>query len=238
MVDQLWMWIIGEDTLVTCFPGHLGAEIDRDASDAYIRIRTRLKCSNLESVFELVLVVLEETLMGLWDRSTAKGKPDVMMIFRQAVGNLADRQEGELQSEINDIIQELEIMIAITSDQLKVLAQFKGKVEQKSELEGLKTAAQSTSQRITDLLAFKQQQAISVQARQTVQQGEEAVRQARSLPIFTFVTILFLPLSFVSSVFGMNNAQFGANWSLGDQFILMFPISFGIIIMTGYLGFS
>ncbi|KAK1723885.1 uncharacterized protein BDZ83DRAFT_371670 [Colletotrichum acutatum] len=51
--------------------------------------------------------------------------------------------------------------------------------------------------------------------------------------IFTIVTIIFLPLSFMSSVFGMNNRDIGdTNMSFGDQASWMFPISASVIFIS------
>ncbi|KAK1980532.1 hypothetical protein LZ30DRAFT_823678 [Colletotrichum cereale] len=51
--------------------------------------------------------------------------------------------------------------------------------------------------------------------------------------IFTIVTIIFLPLSFMSSVFGMNNKDIGdTNMSFGDQAAYMFPISASVILVS------
>jgi Mg2+ and Co2+ transporter CorA len=47
-------------------------------------------------------------------------------------------------------------------------------------------------------------QAGVVEARESVKQGEESLRQGRSIMLFTIVTIIFLPLSFFTGVFGMN----------------------------------
>jgi hypothetical protein len=81
---------------------------------------------------------------------------------------------------------------------------------------------------LKDLLALKQQQAGVVEAREAVKQGEETLRQGRSIMLFTIVTIVFvsfhpltprrriklylrqeltgvqLPLSFFTGIFGMN----------------------------------
>lgn len=81
---------------------------------------------------------------------------------------------------------------------------------------------------VNDLLSFKQQQASVVQAWESVRQAEESVSQGRAVMMFTIVTIVFvcfplphanrmvfantllpqLPLSFISSIFGMNNKEF------------------------------
>ncbi|KAK0638992.1 hypothetical protein B0T16DRAFT_235601 [Cercophora newfieldiana] len=103
------------------------------------------------------------------------------------------------------------------------------------ELEGLRESAKSTAQSVNDLLSLKQQQASVVQAWESVNQAEEAVRQGRSIMMFTIITIVFLPLSFMSSIFGMNNVDFEDDkntWTLSEQLRLMFPISIGIMAVS------
>ncbi|KAK8001125.1 hypothetical protein PG991_013347 [Apiospora marii] len=87
------------------------------------------------------------------------------------------------------------------------------------ELEELRRSAQSTSDSIKDLLALKQQQASVVQAWQAAQQTEETVAQGRSIMMFTVVTIVFAPLSFMTSVFGMNAMEFSSenSWRILDE---------------------
>jgi Mg2+ and Co2+ transporter CorA len=76
---------------------------------------------------------------------------------------------------------------------------------------------------VNDLLSLKQQQASVLQTFESVRQAEETTRQGRAIVVFTIITIIFMPLSFVSSLFGMNNIEFGAQTTLTlrDQFRLM-----------------
>ena len=76
---------------------------------------------------------------------------------------------------------------------------------------------------VNELLSLKQQQASVVQAYESVRQAEETVRQGRAIMVFTIFTIIFLPLSFMSSVFSMNNVEFGdgTTFTLQGQFQLM-----------------
>ncbi|KAM7210680.1 hypothetical protein V8F06_013941 [Rhypophila decipiens] len=109
------------------------------------------------------------------------------------------------------------------------------------ELEGLRKAAESTAQSVNDLLSLKQQQASVVQAWESAKQAEEAVRQGRSIMMFTIVTVVFLPLSFMTSFFGMNNIEFGSDgtsWTMGAQTKLIVLVSFGIVLMSVILAFS
>ncbi|KAK4167456.1 hypothetical protein QBC43DRAFT_142137 [Cladorrhinum sp. PSN259] len=110
------------------------------------------------------------------------------------------------------------------------------------ELEGLKKGAESTAKSVNDLLQLKQQQASVVQAWESVKQAEEAVRQGRAIMMFTVMTIIFLPMSFISSIFGMNNREFGGEgnpWSVKDQVLLyILPISFVVILISVTIAFS
>lgn len=87
-----------------------------------------------------------------------------------------------------------------------------------------------THRKVHELLSLKQQQASVVQqeasvaqARQASRQAEASVRQGRSIMVFTIITIVFLPLSFIASVFGMNNVEFGTSTtiSLVEEFKFM-----------------
>ncbi|KAK0667680.1 hypothetical protein QBC41DRAFT_323498 [Cercophora samala] len=109
------------------------------------------------------------------------------------------------------------------------------------EIEGLKKGAESTAQSVNDLLSLKQQQASVVQAWESVKQAEEAVRQGRAIMMFTVITIIFLPLSFIASIFGMNNYEFGGQdnpWSVYEQLKYILPISFGVIFLSVVIAFS
>ncbi|KUI66265.1 hypothetical protein VM1G_02448 [Cytospora mali] len=109
-----------------------------------------------------------------------------------------------------------------------------------NELSGLRRSAETTSKSLDDLLALKQQQASVVQAWQSVEQAEEAMKQGRSIMIFTVITIVFLPLAFMSSIFGMNNPEIagGGPMSLGKQLRLMFGVSAGIIFLVLVFAYS
>ncbi|KAI0391546.1 hypothetical protein F5Y17DRAFT_460726 [Xylariaceae sp. FL0594] len=107
------------------------------------------------------------------------------------------------------------------------------------ELEALRRSAKNAAEAVQHLLDMKQQQASLVQAWQAVKQSEESIKQSRSIMVFTLATIVFLPLSFLSSVFGMNNKQFGGNtWDVGDQFLYIFLLSLGVIFISLLFAYS
>jgi hypothetical protein len=58
--------------------------------------------------------------------------------------------------------------------------------------------------------------------------------------LFTVIAIVFLPLSFCTSLFGMNSKEFsdGSTLTLKQQFSYMFPISAAIVIISFTMAFS
>ncbi|TRX96019.1 hypothetical protein FHL15_003161 [Xylaria flabelliformis] len=107
------------------------------------------------------------------------------------------------------------------------------------DLESLRKTAKNTADDVLHLLTMKQQQASVVQAWQAVKQSDETIKQGRSIMVFTLATIVFLPLSFLTSVFGMNNHEFGDNnWSLREQLIYIFSISAGVVLISLFFAFS
>jgi hypothetical protein len=93
---------------------------------------------------------------------------------------------------------------------------------------------------LKDLLTLKQQQAGVIEAREAVKQAQLTLKQGQSIMIFTVVTIIFLPLSFIASVFGMNAREFttDSHLPLSMEFKLMFPVSAAIIVTSFLFAFS
>ncbi|KAH9206745.1 hypothetical protein DL95DRAFT_486120 [Leptodontidium sp. 2 PMI_412] len=113
---------------------------------------------------------------------------------------------------------------------------IKGRIR---ELTTLEEAAKGTSAALKDLLTLKQQQSGIFEAREAVKQATETLKQGRSIMLFTVVTIIFLPLSFISSIFGMNTKEFNDGlMNLREQFSYMFPISIAIICTSFIMAFS
>ncbi|TGO77906.1 hypothetical protein BELL_0086g00120 [Botrytis elliptica] len=94
-----------------------------------------------------------------------------------------------------------------------------------SELQQLEDSAREISEQLRDLLTLKQQQASIIEATASLDLADESVHQGRSIMIFTIITIIFLPLSFMSSIFGMNAVEFTGSsnsvMGIGEQFEFM-----------------
>ncbi|KAH8676422.1 hypothetical protein BGZ60DRAFT_258152 [Tricladium varicosporioides] len=97
----------------------------------------------------------------------------------------------------------------------------------RGKLQELEEHTVMIADQLKDLLSLKQQQASIIEAKYALKRADESVIQGRSIMLFTIVTIVFLPLSFMSSVFGMNASDFddphgnGNKMSLRDQFRLL-----------------
>jgi hypothetical protein len=86
---------------------------------------------------------------------------------------------------------------------------------------------------------LKQQQAGVIEAREAVKQATETFKQGRSIMLFTVIAIIFLPLSFCTSLFGMNAAEFNdGHLTIKSELSYMIPISVGTIIISFLLAFS
>ncbi|KAF3759987.1 hypothetical protein M406DRAFT_358672 [Cryphonectria parasitica EP155] len=94
------------------------------------------------------------------------------------------------------------------------------------EIEEMERAARRTSDDLKEILALKQQQASIIEAKLALTRSDESIRQGQAVMAFTIMTVIFLPLGFFTSFFGMNNSLTGADWmTLGQQCLYMFPLS-------------
>lgn len=73
MVDQLWMWVLDEHTIITSFPRRYGSN-KHDLSGVHRSIRDRLKSfrkNQVRSVYDLALIILDECSNTFFDRTRA-----------------------------------------------------------------------------------------------------------------------------------------------------------------------
>jgi hypothetical protein len=96
MVDQLWMWVLDEKTIITCFPKRYGAN-KQDYSGVHKSIRTRLESLSpypIRTVFELALIILDECTKTFFDRTKSPDRqPQVIDEFSKAIGNIVSTTE-------------------------------------------------------------------------------------------------------------------------------------------------
>ncbi|KAL2838029.1 hypothetical protein BJY01DRAFT_220329 [Aspergillus pseudoustus] len=173
------------------------------------------------------------------------------------VDNLLDiGQETDLLSEAKDIRDELNMIRTVLQHQQHVLDDFQEvmfdiwKKEQWSQLEVKKRfkdqqrtidmhlkdidrmdkQAERIYSSITDLLDLKQKHANAFEARFARDQAAGTARQGKILMVFTIVTIVFLPLSFITSIFTIQLPEFDNRLDLAYVAKYTFGIGFGISI--------
>lgn len=77
MVDQLWMWILDKQTIITAFPRRYGVN-KQDPSGIHKSIRSRLKNlrqGHIKTVFDLALIILDECSNMFFDRTKTAVRP-------------------------------------------------------------------------------------------------------------------------------------------------------------------
>lgn len=164
-------------------------------------------------------------------------------------------QETNLLAETKDIRDELNMIRTVLEHQNNVLldfqevvcetyqgqhrSQFEVKKRFKDQqrmidmhlkdIERMDKQAERIYHSITDLLDLKQKHANAFEARFARDQAAGTARQSKTIMVFTIVTIVFLPLSFIASIFTINLKEF-ENLNLGYVAKFTFGIGFAISI--------
>ena len=94
MVDQLWLWVLDSKTLITAFPMQYGFR-KNEPSDVHKAIRTRVhgaRPGQIESVFDLGLIVIDECANRVFDRIGWSGSsseaPPLVEVFTKAISDV------------------------------------------------------------------------------------------------------------------------------------------------------
>lgn len=164
-------------------------------------------------------------------------------------------EETDLLAETKDIRDELNMIRTVLEHQKHVLSDFQEviceiyhgqhrsqydvkkrfKDQQRmidmhlKDLDRMDKQAERIYHSITDLLDLKQKHANAFEARFARDQAAGTTRQSKTIMVFTIVTIIFLPLSFIASIFTINLKQF-ENLNLNYVAKYTFGIGFAISI--------
>ena len=94
MVDQLWLWVLDNSTLVTAFPTQYGFR-KNEPSDVHKAIRTRVngaRPGQVKSVFDLGLMVIDECANRVFNRigwsGSASEVPPLVEVFTKAISDV------------------------------------------------------------------------------------------------------------------------------------------------------
>jgi Mg2+ and Co2+ transporter CorA len=171
-------------------------------------------------------------------------------------------QETDLLAETKDIRDELNMISKVFEDQQQVLQDLESAIcdifleEQQSQrevkkrfrdqlktidthlkdIERMDKQAERIYSSITDMLDLKQKHANAFEARFARDQAAGTAKQSRTIMVFTIVTIVFLPLSFIAAFFAINIEEFPratdgtSSLPLGYVSKYMFGIGFAVSI--------
>ncbi|KAJ5131230.1 uncharacterized protein N7515_007269 [Penicillium bovifimosum] len=179
-------------------------------------------------------------------------------------------QETDLLAETKDIRDELNMIRTVLEHQTNVLMDFQDVVceiyqgQHRSQYEVKKRfkdqqrmidmhlkdidrmdkQAERIYHSITDLLDLKQKHANAFEARFARDQAAGTTRQSKTIMVFTIVTIVFLPLSFIASIFTINLKEFEnlklnyvAKYTFGIGFAISIPLVWVALTVDDIGGF-
>ena len=301
MVDQLWLWIMDNQTVITFFAakekeendnglsreGDLRGEIYQDINGdfanqcadpfdfAALAVMHAVKAMFGEGVTDRnlqVFRIFEEYISILTEQQTSSFK-----YFRNnhrwekakdinAAHHIDNRRDLDALLELRDIEDELNTIDKLIKEQNACVmemrlnynyltSQNKGLngfeflhntiqilKDHQDQVDGMLKSARAAQKAFKELLDMKQKQANIVEAHLAREQNEVTAEQSRSVMIFTVFTIIFLPLSFFASVFGINSKEWSSppnNYpELKNIFTYMVVISLVVIIIALLVAFN
>ena len=302
MVDQLWLWIMDNQTVITFFAAKEKEENDNGLSregdlrgDIYQDINGDF-ANQCADPFDFAALAVMHAVNAMFGDSVKNGDLQVFRIFEEYISILTEQQTSSFKGfrndhrgekakdikaeqhidnredldallELHDIEDELNTIDRLIKEQqtcvtdmevqyrslalqeekgvnglrfLHVAAQFlKDHLDQ---VDGMLKSAGAAQKAFKELLDMKQKQANIVEAHLAREQNEVAAEQSRSVMIFTVFTIIFLPLSFFASVFGINSREWSGtpnNYpTLRNIFTIMVVISLAVIMFALLVAFN
>ncbi|KAF2086603.1 hypothetical protein K490DRAFT_66386 [Saccharata proteae CBS 121410] len=301
MVDQIWCWVLGSESVVTFFSAK-----EEDGEDSALR-QGDLRTSILNDIngdprfakqcwnpFEFAALAICHAAGVLLEKVTDRDL-EVFRIFEEYISQLTERQTVSFKEfrdsqaddldddkmlrstnqkdlsallELCDVEDELSTIQKLFNEQRTALRQMIRSFEEidhkhrQYELGRSIVWLEETHDRIAgyreqvdmmidncriaqkdyqNLLDMKQKQANVDEAWLARRANKVAATQGRAVMIFTIFTIIFLPLSFFTSLFGMNAREWSGtpkNLSLSTIFILMASISVVVIVVALLIAFN
>ncbi|KAL8865736.1 MAG: hypothetical protein Q9198_009184 [Flavoplaca austrocitrina] len=190
-------------------------------------------------------MVMERLARGVF----GTGSVDVINILEECLEQLALRVEKHssrrLLQKLNAFEEEVDIVSDVLLQQIKVLSEFRDcldpvkfkrpttarKMRYEFEKQGIERILVHINEQLRHCKELRER--AKVLAVQNVQLVETfADDNSRALFVFTFITVLFLPLSFVAGFFGMNLDGIADTESRVTLFwYTALPLTAGILIM-------
>jgi Mg2+ and Co2+ transporter CorA len=187
-----------------------------------------------------VIVQLTEMLRTMDEQRNIQYSFEIMTL-RGRHSSLTDQRPGLVRLEPDADVPDPPKPYLHT-DAIAWLAEAKMRVEQYSwQSKDMQKRCESVQEAYKLLLDMKQKQANIAEASLSRMSAQVASEQNRAIMIFTVFTIIFLPLSFFTSVFGMNTREWtGSSDNLGlhEIFLIAGCVSATVIIGALLLAFN
>ncbi|KAI1611946.1 hypothetical protein EDD36DRAFT_270435 [Exophiala viscosa] len=111
------------------------------------------------------------------------------------------------------------------------------------DLQRMARQAKSVNDNLTQVLDLKQKHANAVEASLQRKQAQESARQGRTIMVFTIVTIVFLPLSFLASFFALNVIEFprpadSGGGELHLRWVIKYILGIGLAVSVPLIGLA
>lgn len=103
----------------------------------------------------------------------------------------------------------------------------------KRDIDAMDQQAERLYKSLTDLLDLKQKHSNALEARFASEQALAAAREGQTIMVFTIVTIIFMPMSFISSYFGINIDSFSD--SLSGSYVATWTFGGGMAISVVFI---
>ncbi|KAI3317993.1 hypothetical protein HD806DRAFT_352247 [Xylariaceae sp. AK1471] len=253
VVKQLWIWKFGGVVITalsgTAFRSHLISYISNcSGADDLITQILRL-CSECDR--PPYQSRLSEEIYSIFEQSiAAQDKVSIKLYedFAELINRDGDKGESseafgiskdmDCMKEIMDIKNELVMIERVLSDQASILeawTEFKGSKQQlRDKTSTLVEIANGVYERLQHLLDMKQEHATLRLAQSSERRQKEGETESKLLFVFTAVTVIFTPISFVATLFAIPSAEFphtdsDVSWTLA-QIAIAFIVSLVIVV--------
>jgi hypothetical protein len=303
MVDCLWLWIIDERTVITCFPSKETtntADNHADLRDAIYKDingdpRLATQCHTCVEFAALairhaVTVFLEqksdkdlevfrifEEYISILTENLTKAFKDFRNKHQKSFLSLDELEEIHDNSndlwcflELRDVEDELNTIKKLLVEQRRVIEEFQEVGIKEFQMVGVENILSrnaqnwlqdslrylsdyqglvdhmlhnctSAQEHFKTLLDMKQKKANVVEAALARKSADRAAQQSRAVMTFTVFTVFFLPLSFFTSLFGMNVREWSgvqSNVQVHTVLVLMCAVSAAVISLALLLAFN
>ncbi|KAL5002927.1 hypothetical protein BDV10DRAFT_87244 [Aspergillus recurvatus] len=290
VVDQLWLWVLGDNTVITSFPERWskgkGKEQSSSALDTtdvlenIIQNRSQIRephqlaetiiCKCLTSCLDPIINTSPNLqFLEFYEVAIGQVANEEARRFRQFCDQVAEDEsvirgrrkydpldihtDVKLLEKIKDIRDELHTLSVLFLDQEKVIGDFEKILhldnsrpkrilkQYMAEVRRMDQHAIDTYKALNHLLDLKQKHANVQEARSSRRQADDTAKQGDTLLVFTLVTIIFLPLSFMAAFFAIDIVEFPKQPDgLHLDFVssIMFSVSAAIVLPLVIMAFN